>query len=100
MLTRDKRDDAVALESLQAREGAGKKNHGSLAGRFASLKALFAVFVLFVFVVSDVFTNHVVASFGGAVRGRNPTPYGVAVQGIFLVVFYVLALYLVEGGVL
>jgi len=66
-----------------------------------NMKLLLALFLIFIFVVSDVFTNNVIAGFGDkAVRCRTPTSWGIILQGIFLVIFYALAIYLAEQGVL
>jgi hypothetical protein len=63
--------------------------------QMANLKLLLALFLIFVMVVSDVFTNSIIAGFGEkAVRCRNPTSWGTVLQGTFLVIFYCLALYL------
>jgi hypothetical protein len=88
--------DSVPLEALSS---AG----GKTPPRFsvANLKLILALFVIFVFVVSDFFTNTVIAGFGEkAVRGRGPTSWGVVLQGIFLVIGYILAIYLIEHKVL
>ncbi len=92
--------DSVPLDSPAATgtEAPGPKKEGG-APPLASLKVLVALFVVFVLVASDVFTDNVVSAFGGAVHCRTPTSYGVVVQGVFLVVFYVLALNLIESGV-
>ena len=90
--------DSVPLASLRrpARPAAGKK--GATPG--FGLKNAAALFFLFLLVVSDVFTNSVLAGFRGAVAGRCPTPFGAALQGVFLVLFYVVAIHLFDGGVL
>lgn len=68
--------------------------------RVANYKLMVALFFAFLVVVSDVFTNSVVSKFGNAVEGRDPTSWGVMLQGIFLVLSYILAVYLTEHGVL
>lgn len=61
----------------------------------SNLKLLLVLFVLFIFVVSDVFVNGVLSSFGEkAVVNRDVTAWGVVLQGIFLVVFYAIATHL------
>jgi hypothetical protein len=99
--------DSVPLDALEAL-GAGslpasrkpKEGKGPRLG-MSSLKVLVALFFMFVVVVSDVFTNNVVSAFGEkAVRCRSPTSWGVVLQGIFLVIGYVLVLYLIERGIL
>lgn len=92
--------DSVALDAIapSAPEGGKKLGASSLTGR--NVKVLVALFAIFILIVSDVFTNNVVSNFGGAVRGRSPTAYGTVVQGIFLVIFFALAVHLIEGGVI
>lgn len=51
-------------------------------------KLLIFLFLLFVLVTSDVFTNRVLARFSGAVDHKYATNYGVMLQGIFLVLGY------------
>jgi hypothetical protein len=69
--------------------------------RVANYKLLLALFIAFLAVVSDVFTNNVLPCFGEkAIRGRTATTWGVVIQGLFLVLFYVLAVYLTEHQIL
>lgn len=82
---------------LDAAAGAGPKK--ARAAR-VGFKGLAALFLLFLFVVSDVFVGGVLGGFGGATRGRSPTAYGVVLQGVFLVLFFVVAIHLMEIGVL
>ena len=98
-------DDSVPLDALQflaAGEGGDKEDARKEPRlRVANLKLLVALFVMFIVVVSDVFTNSIIAGFGEkAVRGRTPTSWGVVLQGIFLVIFYILAVYLTEHHIL
>lgn len=94
--------DAIAIDAIaesSAAHAAGKKSGAtSLTGQ--NVKVLIALFAIFVLIVSDVFTNNVVSNFRGAVQGRSPTAYGTVVQGIFLVIFFALAVHLIEGGVI
>lgn len=89
--------DSVTLDDAAGGEegAAGRKKTGVL-----NIKVLAAVFIMFVFVQSDLFVNSIVSGFGGAVNCRTPTPFGVIIQGIFLVLFLILSVYLVEGGIL
>jgi hypothetical protein len=81
--------DSVPLAPLRASAPAPASAVG--------LKLLCILFILYLLVTSDVFTNNVVAGFGEkAVRCRTPTSWGTVLQGVFLVVFYVLAAYLIE----
>lgn len=101
--------DSVALDALvggpSGGDPGGKKRHGGpvageTVGKLLNFKILVAIFVMFALVVSDVFTNNVVSGFRGAVLCRSPTSFGVVLQGIFLVFFYVLALHLIEGDII
>jgi hypothetical protein len=68
--------------------------------RLANVKSLIAIFVIFLFVVSSLFTNSVIGNFSGAMKGRSPTAYGTTLQGIFLVLFFVCTLHMINIGVL
>ena len=86
-------DDSVPLEFPS-----GSKK---IASNSLNLKLILALFMIFVLVVSEVFTNSIIAGFGeSAVRCRNPTSWGIVLQGIFLVIGYVLAVYLIEHDIL
>ena len=95
-------DDSVPLDAFQS-ESDNSDSYGKKEPRLrvANLKLLLALFIIFVVVVSSVFTNSVIAGFGEkAVRCRTPTSWGVVLQGIFLVIFYILAVYLTEHHIL
>ena len=93
-------EDSVPLDTFSdAEDRHGGDKEPRL--RVANVKLLVTLFIIFIVVVSDVFTNSIVAGFGEkAVRGRSPTAWGVVLQGIFLVIFYVLAVYLTEHNIL
>jgi len=102
-----KRDttDSVTLDALASggdSGGGGGKGSGPMTkiGKLVNFKILIAIFVIFALVVSDVFTNNVVSGFRGAVQCRSPTSYGVVIQGIFLVIFYVLAIHMIQGDII
>jgi hypothetical protein len=93
--------DSVALESIVGNKPEGPGEKGSLTStKMVNVKILVTIFFIFVLVVSDIFTSNVVSGFRGAVRCRSPTSFGVVVQGIFLVIFYVLALHLIDGDII
>lgn len=81
-----------------------KKDQVAAAGSASAkpnVKILVALFLIFMVVVSDMFTNNIVSCFGeSAVRGRAATPWGVMIQGIFLIIFYIMFTYLVSNGIL
>jgi hypothetical protein len=90
--------DSVPLDSLKEDVARNKSAPRLSVG---NLKLIFALFIIFVIVVSEVFTNSIIAGFGEkAVRCRRPTSWGVVLQGIFLVFFYAIALYLTEHRVI
>jgi uncharacterized membrane protein HdeD (DUF308 family) len=89
--------DSVPLDAAAAPPS--KKNRGGTISA-GNVKLIVALFFIFMLVVSSTFTEHIVAGFGEkAVQGRNPTSWGVVLQGIFLVIFYILAMYLVDHGI-
>jgi hypothetical protein len=88
-------DDSVPVTTQDGGKASGKNG-----ARTANLGALLTLFVLFLFVVSDFFTDSVISGFGEkAVKGRHPTCWGVVLQGIFLVILFALASHLTENGV-
>ena len=101
-MSRHGRTDSADSVPLAVPDGEEPKNAGPPPRlRVANLKLLIALFVAFLVVVSDVFTGAVIAGFGSnAVRGRTPTSWGVVLQGIFLVIFYILAVCLTEHQIL
>lgn len=93
--------DAVPLDALANEKKVEAGADGGLlnTGGLLNFKILVALFVLFALVVSDVFTNNVISGFRGAVQCRTPTSFGVVLQGTFLVLFYVVALHMIDGGI-
>jgi hypothetical protein len=89
--------DSVTLDELVRESRPARKKR--CRGGALTLKSLVALFVVFLLAVSDVFTDNVVAGFRGAVRGRTPTSFGVVVQGVFVVLFFVLASRLIDEGI-
>ena len=65
-----------------------------------TMRTIILLFMLFITVSSDVFTNSIVAGFPGAVEGRDATTYGVVLQGIFMVVLFMGASLLVSADIL
>lgn len=52
-------------------------------------KLILFLFLIFLIITSDVFTNRVLTKFKGAVDYKYPTNYGTVLQGVFLVLFYI-----------
>lgn len=93
--------DSVPLGPYEARPKDPPEAGRAPRLRVANYKLLLALFIAFLTVVSDVFASNVLPCFGEkAIRGRTPTAWGVAIQGVFLVLFYVLAVYLTEHQIL
>lgn len=85
--------DSVLLEQPEKKQNVCVKS--------SNIKLLISIFIIFIIVVSDMFTNNVISGFGEkAVKGRTPTSWGIVLQGIFLVIFYILAIYLIENHIL
>lgn len=90
-------EDAVPLPA----GGEEKKKRSEPRIQVSNLKLIIILFISFLVVVSDVFTNSIISGFGEkAVHGRTPTAWGVILQGVFLVLFYILAIYLTEHQIL
>lgn len=75
---------------------ADKSSESSVKISPKSIKLIIFLFFIFIFVISDFFVNNVVASFGNTLEGRNLTTWGVVVQGIMLVLFYIITAHLIE----
>lgn len=93
--------DSVSLDELVGPAPADAAQNSAPQLKVGNLKLIFSLFLMFMLVVSDFFTNSVIAGFGEkAVRGRALTSWGVVLQGIFLVIGYILMVYLTEHQVL
>lgn len=62
-------------------------------------KLIILLFTTFMLLSSDVFINRVLSKFNGAVDHRYPTNYGVLLQGMFLVLAYIIYDALVSLGI-
>lgn len=97
----DDQGDGISIDELAetAKKSAaiGKSSKSCKPG---GLKLLILLFISFLLVVSDAFTNGVVRLFGGAVKARSPTSYGIIIQGICLVLLFIVASHLVDVGIL
>jgi hypothetical protein len=85
--------DGVLLnnEAKSARKRAG--------GAFTWKKALL-MFVAFLLVVSDYFTNNVLVLFSGTSRGREVTNAGAGVQAVFLILIYAVGTHLIDENII
>ena len=67
----------------------------------SNVKLIISLFIIFMVVVSEPFTNGVISGFGAnAMLGRKITTWGTVLQGVFLIIFYILAIYLTENHIL
>ena len=55
------------------------------------LRDAILLFIVFIFVVSNIFVEHVLTAFDGAVSGRSPENFGIVIQGVSLVILYALS---------
>lgn len=53
-----------------------------------SYKLIFFLFMAFLFISSDVFSNNVLSKIDGAIELNDVTTYGTIVQGVILILFY------------
>lgn len=88
-------------------EQGGKNKPDDLAGAFAgvfslaNLKLLFILFLIFLFINSDMFIDRMLGKVDGAVAdGRMPTTKGTILQGTILVLLYIMADVLIKYGLI
>jgi len=48
------------------------------------------LFIIFILITSDIFLDRILSRFKGAVSGTEATSYGTVIQGIMLVLFYMI----------
>lgn len=63
-------------------------------------KALLFLLIIFIFVTSDVFNNLLLNKIQGTLDGGVVTPYGVILQGLTLVVCYMIVQFLVDQKII
>lgn len=91
--------DSVPLIAIRLEKSTDVQTHNNL--NLGNVKLIFMLFFLFLFIRSDFFTDNVISGFGdNAVIGRDLTSWGVMLEGIFLVLFYILAIYLTENKII
>jgi hypothetical protein len=93
--------DSVSLDAYLLDAGRPPGAGGNWGSSCGGIKLIFGLFLLFLFVVSDVFVNNVVSGFGEkTVKCRSPTAWGTVLQGVFLVIGYIILLHLIDRQVL
>jgi general stress protein CsbA len=66
-----------------------------------NVKIATVLFILFMTITSDIFVNNVLVLGGqSTTNGRQPTVYGAVVQGVLLVLGYIICFYLVKNDIL
>ena len=100
----DDDDEDMDLEELENDGGKSKPDDfmGVLMGTLAlsNLKLAFFIFLIFLFVTSDIFVEHALSKWDGLVYNREPNEKGTVVQGIALVLLYMTIDILIRGGYL
>jgi uncharacterized membrane protein (DUF485 family) len=75
-----------------------KKKHSA---NMSTFKLVIILFLLYIFISSILFKNSVLSLFGKkCINNGNPTCLGVIIQGIFLILFYMLFANLINRGVI
>lgn len=64
------------------------------------LKLIAFLYLIFLFVTSDVFVNKILGRINGAVDYRCPTTKGAFIQGLILVMLFVSVDAVISGGVI
>jgi len=73
------------------------KSHEASASKLhdGTIRNLITIFFLFLFVVSDFFTNNIIAKCGKkTMHGRFPSAWGVVLQGVALVIGVSIMMYI------
>lgn len=63
-------------------------------------KFLGLIFIMFIFISSDVFIERILSNFESAVEIRSVTNYGIMLQGIFFVLGFIVLEILIDQGIL
>lgn len=90
---------AGRADSVTLKDAVKASKTGAPAGNLTWMRGIL-LFAIFLFVVSDIFVNNVASFVPRAVDGREPTEVGTVVQGVCLVLFYAVAIHLLNQGIL
>lgn len=63
-------------------------------------KSLLFLFIIFIFVTSDVFNSLLLSKIDGAILEGSVAPYGVVIQGALLVICYTIIQFLIEQKII
>lgn len=85
--------DAVDIKSVMEKK-VNKPNQGMF-------KLIIILFLLYILISSSIFTNTVLKLFGNRfVHNNRPTLLGTILQGVFLVIFYILFAHLTKNKII
>jgi hypothetical protein len=89
--------DFRTLEDI-SNESQNDNNMGSMkpSKNLINFKAIIGLFIIFMFVINKVFIDNIIAKIGGTVDGRGLSALGTTVQGICMVIMYVVLVYLID----
>jgi len=79
---------SCAADSMSIHEIQNGTSSKTAAGPY-NYKILVAIFIIFVLVQSHIFVDSVIAPFHGCTVGRDVTETGVIIQGICVVLLYI-----------
>lgn len=101
---------AADSESIDNTEKKSKKSNrkkpddfltifGNMFGHI-NFKLVFILFIIFLFLTSDVFISKFLGPIPGAIDYTDTTTYGTIIQGILLIIFYVIFDLLIQAKVI
>jgi hypothetical protein len=101
-------DDAKPLNFVAAEGGATHEKPPALLSMFAQgiynipYKSLLFLFVLFIFITSDIFNATILKKINGTINSEQDcaTPYGTVIQGILLVIGYAILNFLISHEII
>ena len=88
--------ETIDFEDFDSNNTKSSKKNDDLASAFVGFfttinyKILFFIFVIFLFISSDVFIDKALSRIDGAVEYKTPTTKGTFIQGFFLVFLYMI----------
>jgi hypothetical protein len=101
--------DSISIDEVSEKKHKTKNNdmddddeekHAPILN-LGNVKLIIMLFLWFIFIVSDIFRDSILAEIGPqALKGREITSWGIIVQGIFLIIGYILLVYLTEHEIL
>ena len=100
----DSSEDSEDMENLISSKKSSKKDNFISMGLDAlepvDFKVMIILFLLFMFVMSDIFVVNVLGMFSGSVEGEDVTLKGDCIRGLFLVLLVIVATMLCAHGIL